>query len=436
MNSTHADQVKIRVLIIPGPDPVGDWVAHTINLEPDMICQGLVHDIDQAPDAVKTLEPDVILLDISSGVLQHDDLINRLAAPLSGAAIIVLAMMNEVDTVRQAMLHGAQGFLLKPFSEPELLTSVRQAHELNAQRRANLLRLTAGESSQDSTDGAQAEVIAVFSPKGGVGCTTIAINLAIALKITSGQPVTLMDGDLRFGDIDAALNITSSTNIATLLPNLDEIDNYGLSHALVPHSSGIRVLIAPPHLDMADALQPEQIGRLLGRLASLERGYVVVDVWSALDDYTLAILDACEHLVIVTTPQVMALRDTHRVLNALKLLGYDPQKMLLILNNCYHRSDLKVKEVERILGRPIAQTIEYAPSQVTVSLNRGVPLIQEYQDSPAAQDILRLARRLGSSEMARQERGRATVDSYALQRQMPRRRGLLSWRQADAKSLV
>jgi pilus assembly protein CpaE len=437
MNPILPDRDKIRVLIVPGPgpDPVGDWIASTISLEPDMICQ-VVHDISQSLDSVKTLEPDVILLDISSGILGQGDLINRLAAPLSGAAVIVMAMTNEVDTVRQAMLYGAQGFLLKPFGEGELLTSVRQAHELSVQRRAKLLHLAPGAAGQGSTDAAKAEIVAVFSPKGGVGCTMIAINLAVALKITSGQPVILMDGDLRFGDIDAALNITSTANIGTLLPSLDEVDDYSLNRALATHSSGIRVLIAPPHLDMADTFQPEQISQLLGRLARLEQGYVVVDVWSALDDYTLAILDSCQHLVIVTTPQVMALRDTHRFLHALKLLDYEPEKAMLILNNCYQRSDLKAREVERILGKPIVQTIEYAPSQVTASLNRGMPLVQEYQDSPAAQDILSLAQQIGGREMTSQEQWQVNADPYSAQKEPPRKRKLFSWRQASAKSLA
>jgi pilus assembly protein CpaE len=422
MNHALARQERIRVLIIPGQDPVGDWMASTISMESDMRFVGLVRDMSQALESVKKLDPDVILLDISSGVLLQGDLINRLAAPLSGAAVIAVAMMGEVEAVRQAMLYGAQGFLLKPFGEAELLTSVRQAHELISQRRAELAkgpRLLAGPEAEERP---HAEVIAVFSPKGGVGCTTVAINLAVALKMTTEKPVILMDGDLRFGDIDSALNITSTFNIDTLLPTLDELDDYTLNRALVTHSSGIRVLIAPPFPDMADQIQPEQLHKLLARLSTLDEGYIVVDVWSTLDDCALSFLDACQRLVVVTTPQVTALRDTHRFLEVLKLLNFEAHKTMLVLNNCYQRSEFKVKDMERILGKSIVQTIDYAPNQVTASLNRGVPFVQEYRDSAAAQNIFQLAQIISNQQVQGQGRWRVEVEPSQARSEPVRRR--------------
>jgi pilus assembly protein CpaE len=424
MSPSFTGQGKIRVLVIPGPDPVGDWMANTIQGQTDMVLLGLVRDISQALDAVRKQQPDVILLDISSGVLQESDLINRLAAPLSGAAVIAVAMMGEVDTVRQAMLYGAQGFLLKPFGETELLTSVRQAYELIVLRRSELSGVPKLAPAPEPEEAPTAQIIAVYSPKGGVGSTTIAINLAVALKALTGEPVILMDGDLRFGDIDAALNITATANIGTLLPALDTLDDHTLRRALMTHASGIKVLAAPPYLDMADTFEPEQIGRLLTRLASLDKGFVVVDAWSALDDFALAILDASQRIVIVTTPQVTALRDTHRFLEVIKLLNYDSDKFVLVVNNCYQRSELKIKEVERILEKPIVQTIEYTPGQVNASLNRGMPLVQAYDTSPAAQDILQLAHLVSTKPGEEPPPRRLEVEPVVEQKQKakPRRR--------------
>jgi pilus assembly protein CpaE len=336
----------------------------------------------------------VVLVDVGSGILQQAGLLSRLAGGKPGAAVIVVAMMGEVDMVRQAMLFGAQGFLLKPFSEAELLSSIRQAYGLVVQRRTQMVEVPRLPSSASIEPSAHAEIVVVFSPKGGVGCTTIAINLAVALKTVTGTPAILVDADLRFGDIDTALNITPASSIATLLPELDEMDNELLDRSLIPHSSGIRVVVAPPHLDMADVIRPEQVRKLLVRLSELGEGYVVVDSWSSLDDVTLSVLDLCQHLIVVTTPQVTALRDVHRFLEALDLLGYERDKTLLVLNNCYHRSDINLSDVERALGYPIAQVIEYAPTQVTASVNRGVPLVVEFKDSPPAQSITRLARLL------------------------------------------
>ncbi len=388
---------KIRALVIPGMDPVGDWMADVIKMEPDMVCSGLVRDVTQALEMVDKLTPDVILVDISSGILQRTEVFNRLAAPASGAAIIVVAMLGEVDMVRQAMLHGAQGFLLKPFSEAELLSSIRQAYELVLQRRAEMPKIAISDQAESIR---RADIIAVYSPKGGVGCTTVAINLAVALRTMSEKPVTLLDADLRFGDIDTALNISSASSIGSLVSQLDDMDDQLLDRSLITHKSGVRVVIAPPHLDMADAIRPEHLKKLLARLSELDEGYIVVDAWSSLDDCTLTILDNCQQLIVITTPQVTAMRDVHRFLEVLDLLGYSRSQTLLVLNHCYHRSEARVKDLERALGFPIVQEIEYAPNHVTASLNRGVPLVQEYRDSPAARSIRQLAERIIDSSPA------------------------------------
>jgi len=417
----------IRVLVIPGTDPVGDWMADVIRSEPDMVFLGLVRDLSQVLESIERLTPDVILVDIGSGILQKSELLNRLSAPASGAAVIVVAMMGEVDMVRQAMLYGAQGFLLKPFGEADLLSSVRQAFDLIVQRRKELPEAKALPSGEGEEPGERAEVVSVFSPKGGVGCTTLAINLAVALKAASQKPVTLVDGDLRFGDIDTALNIASATSVATVLPQLDELDNQLLRRSLANHSSGVQVLAAPHNLDAADTIRPEELKRLLVRLSELDGGYLVVDTWSTLDDSTLAILDISQHVIVITTPQVTALRDVHRFMEVLDLLSYDLDRTMLVLNHAYHRSDIKFQDMERALGYPIVQTIEYAPGPVTASLNRGVPLVQEYGDSLAAQNIKRLAQLL-LERSARAESEGTRLGEGRARKKKARKRGLFFWR--------
>jgi pilus assembly protein CpaE len=182
---------------------------------------------------------------------------------------------------------------------------------------------------------------------------------------------------------------------------------------------------------MADSIRPEQLKKFLTRLTELQEGYVVVDAWSTLDEITLSILDVCHHLIVVTTPQVTALRDVHRFLEVLNLLGYERDRTLLVLNHCYHRSDIKLADMERALGYPIVQAIEYAPNQVTASMNRGVPLVLEYRDSPAAQSILRLAqlvverRRAPEGEEGEGNATSQTKERAARGKEKTRRRGLL-----------
>jgi pilus assembly protein CpaE len=430
-DSVSIPLTKVRVLVVPGSDPVGDWVADVVRAQPDMDLVDVVRELPQVLPALERTSPDVIVVDIASGILQQGELLSHLAGPVSGAAVIVMAMLGEVDMVRQAMLYGAQGFLLKPFSEAELLGSLRQTYELISQRRAELADAPRGLPAPEVEPGDRAEIVALYSPKGGVGCTTIAINLAVALQKVTGKSSILVDADLRFGDIDSALNIATASSIGSLVSQLDELDNQLLDRSLIPHSSGIRVVVAPPHLDMADSIRPEHLNRLLTRLSELDDGYIVVDAWSALDDLTLSILDLCQHLIVVTTPQVTALRDVHRFLEVLSLLGYDRGKISLVLSHCYHRSDVKPKDMERALGYPVVQTIQYAPSQVTASINRGLPLVQEYRDSPAAQNIIRLAEFI-AEKSARQKQMGLEEGMVPETQEKPKRRGLFFQRKPAA----
>lgn len=426
---------RIKVLILAGSDPVGDWMADIINAQEDMAFLGMVRDLHQALDSVEKLEPDIVLVDVSSGILNQDNLLNRLSAPATGAAVIAVAMMDEVEMVRRAMLHGAQGFLLKPFSEEELLDSVHRTYDLLAERRDALKGVPVLPSGEEEEARPRSEVVAVYSPKGGVGCTTVAVNLAVALRATTNKPVILVDGDLRFGDVDIALNLTSTMNLATVLPNLDTLEDDVLREALVKHGSGIQVLTAPPYVDAADDIEPEELGKLLDRLSYLDEGYVVIDAWSSLDDCTLSFLDACQHLVLVTTPQVTSLRDTHRFLEVLSLLNYEPERTVLVLNHSYHHSNYNLKDVERALGQPITQEIEHAPTQVTTSLNRGIPLVIEYKSSPTAQSILKLARHLAQRNGAQEtEAAEAKSPQPAPKAKERKRRGLLFRRQATSRT--
>jgi pilus assembly protein CpaE len=425
IDMTAGPRQSIKILVVPGQDPVGEWMADVVKTEQDMVFLGVVRDISELLETISKTAPDVILLDIGSGILQRTELLAEVAGTSSGAATIVVAMLTEVDMVRQAMLYGAQGFLLKPFSEAELLSSIRQAFSLVVQRRAELSSLVSTPRVEPVQATDLAPVIAVFSPKGGVGCTTVAINLAVALQELTGQTSVLVDADLRFGDVDTALNLSSATSIGTLVSQLDELDPQLLERSLVAHSSGVKVVVAPPHLDVADSIRPEDLKKLLGRLSELPVGHVVVDAWSSLDDCTLAILDTCQQLIIVVTPQVTALRDVHRFLEVLNLLGFDRERTRLVLNHCYHRAELKLSDVERAIGHPIVGEIEYAPSQVTASLNRGTPLVQEYRDGPAAQSLVKLAQHLVDLDPRR--RGGETEDGAAKEAK-PRRRSLLAGR--------
>ena len=156
--------------------------------------------------------------------------------------IIMMSVQGEADYLRRSMLAGAREFLIKPFSSDELISSIRRVHELGASRRQAMPSTTPTvptEVEQERLPEKMGKIIAVFSPKGGVGCSTVAINLAIALHRAEGKPVALVDGSLQFGDVAVLLNLQANRSLADLAPHVDELDHELLDHVMLSHPSGV-----------------------------------------------------------------------------------------------------------------------------------------------------------------------------------------------------
>jgi len=338
--------------------------------------------------------PEVILINGQAGDEEGLQLIEEVITSLPRAIVIVLADKEQMDFIQRALLAGARGFLLQPFTDAELRESIRRIHRLEVEKISRLAQQTTEEGVSR-----QGEILAVFSPKGGVGRTTIASNLAVALQQTA-QRVVVVDGSLQFGDVPVVLNIHARTTIVSLVRRLEEIDTELLMEALVPHSSDIRVLLGPSQLEEVDVLYPEAVGRILTALRN-EFDYVVIDVSPFLDDNTLTILDMADWILLVITPEVPALREVRLFLDLADILGYPPSKLLLILNRAMSSFGIGPAGIEEHIRCKIAINIPSDGPLVTRALNRGVPLIISDPKSQVAQSIVQLANLLiGGAEPA------------------------------------
>jgi len=327
--------------------------------------------------------PQVILVSRQSADEDALSLIEEAATSLPRSATVVLAEREEVDFIQRALLVGARGFLLRPFTGAELCEGVRRIHRFEAERISRLAQ--GGEEELVSTPG---EILAVFSPKGGVGCTTIATNLAVALH-QGGQRVVLVDGSLQFGDIPVVLNIHARSSIVSLVDR-EQIDAELLARALVPHSSGVKVLLGPSELVEADAPYPEAVARVLTALQE-QFDYVVVDTWPFIDDTTLTILDMADRILLVTTPEMAALRGVRLFLEMTDALGYPASKLLMVLNRCMSAFGIGAAEIEQNIRYKIGVNIPSDGQLVTRALNRGVPLMISDPTSRVARSIAQLA---------------------------------------------
>jgi len=248
----------------------------------------------------------------------------------------------------------------------------------------------------------EGNVIAVFSPKGGVGCTTIAVNLAIALQQMAGstQKIALMDASFQFGDVGVMLNLQASRSVADLAPHIKDMDSDMLNSVLAPHGTGLKVLLAPPHPEAAEDLltsmaSGEGVGgnSAFGAILELMRDefdVIVVDMWSWVDDVALTIFDSAALIVLVVMPNIPAVKSARLFLEVASQLNYPTEKIALVVNGVDRRMGIRVEQIEQAMI-PVAVQIPLDEQVVLAAVNHGVPFIMRDQSRPVSQGILQLA---------------------------------------------
>ena len=388
-----ADQ--IRVLIVDDIPETRDHLTKLLGFEKDIEVVGAAASGAESLQMAAKLQPDVVLMDINMPDMDGITATELLSAQVPATAIVMMSVQGEADYLRRSMLAGAREFLVKPFSSDELTASIRQVH---ARERDKRVRYGAPADAETRAAAALSEpgrILAIFSPKGGVGRTTIAVNLAVAAASEPGSSVALMDGSFQFGDVGVLLNLNpKNKSIADLVPELeaggepDSLDTF-----MMTHSSGLSVLLAPPSPELAETVNAAVAKRALEVLRG-RYDLVIVDCASSLSDATLAILDIADTIFTVLTLEITSIKNMRLFLEVADQLGYPGEKIQLVLNRADSALGIRVADVEHSIGRKIDHTIVSDGRSVVYALNRGVPFFTSNREAQVSQDILRLARSL------------------------------------------
>ncbi len=239
--------------------------------------------------------------------------------------------------------------------------------------------------------GVKTEAIAVVAPKGGQGKTTIVINLATGLAEVAPNSVVLVDADLQFGDITAALALSPDRTIIDALAD-PAADDLVLKTTLTHHDDGFFVVASAPSPEEGDAVAADALGLLINRLRKAFR-YVVIDTTPGLGEHTLVALEHVTDAVFVTNMGVPSLRAMRTELELLRTLGLMPANRHLVVNQSDRNSGLTLKDVENIIGAPVDVEVPKS-SAVLLASNRGVPLIHDDVRDPAAKAIRSIVLRI------------------------------------------
>jgi pilus assembly protein CpaE len=389
-----ADQ--IRVLVVDDIPETRDHLTKLLGFESDIDVVGAASSGREAVEMAVRLSPDVVLMDINMPDMDGIAATEQLTATAPGVAVVMMSVQGEADYLRRSMLAGAREFLVKPFSSDELTSSIRQvsARERDKATRLQTVPVSAGGGAGAAgADGREPGlVVAVFSPKGGVGRTTLAVNLAVAAASELGKRVAIMDGSFQFGDVGVLLNLNPrGKSIADLIPELDAGETDSVDSFLIDHTAGIRVLLAPPTPETAEMITAAGVKRVLEALR-MNHDLVVVDCTAFFNDTTLAILDSADIILTMLSLEITSIKNMRLFLEVSEQLGYENGKVRLVLNRADSALGIRVADVEHSIGRKVDETIVSDGRSVVYALNRGVPFFLSNREAQVSQDILRLAR--------------------------------------------
>jgi pilus assembly protein CpaE len=317
------------------------------------------------------------------------DLCREIRATPAMAAVPILCVANTDDVEERIgfLEAGADDVIARPFD----------AREVEARVEALLLRFQRSKhkapvvSSDGLTISQARRVVAVFSPKGGVGTTTIATNIAVAAAQRRPDRVVLVDLDLQFGAVATHLNLAAKQTLTDIVRDEAVLREPELLRTFaMRHDSGLHVIAAPTTPQSSEFITADHVTQLI---AALLEGYesVVIDAGSTLDERTLAIFEAAETILLGVYPEIPALKAMHGLLEYLTENGSVGTKATFVLNNMFARDILKPRDIESALGTPVGLDLPYDAFLYLKAVNEGVPIVMGAPRSAAAERLVKLS---------------------------------------------
>jgi pilus assembly protein CpaE len=287
--------------------------------------------------------------------------------------VIVLTVPQQPVAV--GVEHGVHGVLSMPFTGYELVTRLQAVHQAAA--------------TADNVGAAR--MITVFAPKGGVGKTTIAFNLAVAIG-QMGQRTVLIDGSLQFGDMRAVLKVPLETPSLLDLPT-DRIQESDLQDVLWRDPSGIDILLAPPRVEMAEMVTVRDLEKTLSLLRRVY-SFVIVDTPAVINDVNLSFLDASDTILEIVTYDSTTIHSTMVMADAFRMIGYPPTKVRYLVNRADSTGGIDPAMLERALGRLPEHHVRSGGALVVHANNEGIPFVLADPNAEISQDVVRVAAEL------------------------------------------
>ena len=369
-----ASSDQTRLLIVEDVPQVAQYIRGLLNAQAHVKLLDVISEGAKAPAQIQQLRPDVVLVDaLLQGRVKGPQLVEQIRESKLGVPVIVLTVPQT--PVAPDPDNGIHGVLTMPFSGFELITRIAQVRK----------------DFEANADQGGSRVVSVFAPKGGVGKTTLAFNLAVAFGQLE-QRTVLIDGSLQFGDLRALLKVPADAPSILDLPT-DRIAESDLGDVLWRDPSGIDILLAPPRIEMAEMVTVRDVDKVLSLLRRIY-GAIVIDLTSHLNDVSLSFLDTSDVILEVVTYDSTTIHNTIAMADTFRAIGYQATKVRYVVNRADSAGGIDPQDLERALGRVPEHRVVSDGRLVVQSNNEGVPFVLAEPGAQISQDIGRLASEL------------------------------------------
>ena len=374
--------IKIDTVIIDSEETSRELIANYLETVDDVNIIQQFKDILAAQDYIIENRPPLVIVDITKKTNISLDVISKLTTLVKNIKIIVLSYETESDIVIKALRAGAREFLVKPLIEKDFIAAVQKMKDLIL---GNI------------NDTTKCKVITTFSNKGGIGKTSIAVNLAMEIANITKEKVALVDLNMQMGDITTFLNLDPSFDTSYVINNLDRIDETFLLTTLEQYNkTSLYVLADPPDIEQAEIITSEDITTLINILRNVF-SYIVIDTTSSFDAKTITALDNSDLILLVSIINLPSIRNCQRCFDLFKKLGYSKDKIKLIINRYMDADDIKIEDVEEVLDHKVFFKIPNNYYTIINSINKGIPICDAAPNSNICKSFKQLGAMLSDN---------------------------------------
>lgn len=350
--------IKIDTVIIDSEDTTRELIKNYLSKVDDINIVGEFCDAINSYGEIVEMHPNLVIVDISQRPQLTLDVVVKLTKNLRNVKIIVLSYDMDSELVIKSLRAGAREFLVKPLIENDFIESIEKIKDLIL---GNI------------NDTTKCKVITTFSNKGGIGKTSIATNLAFELATITNEKVALVDLNFQMGDVTTFLDLNPAFDTSYVVNNLERIDETFLLSTLEKYkNTSLYVLADPPDLEQAEIITSENITTLINVLRSVF-SYVIIDTTSSFDGKTITALDNSDLILLVSILNLPSVRNCQRCFDLFKRLGYQKDKIKLIINRYMENDEIKIEDVEDVLGHNVYYKIPNNYFTIINAINKGVP---------------------------------------------------------------